>query len=356
VIKKVVKKNKVLVAMSGGVDSSVVAYLLKKRGYEVIGVFMKLGVDQGSAESAARRVAQKLGISIYPVNVAPAFKKNVINYFLDEYAQGKTPNPCINCNHFIKFGELFKLANELSCDFLATGHYVKNQKSKKSKKQIIYKLLKAEDGNKDQSYFLYNLTQEQLAKILFPLGDYAKVEIKKIAAKAGLPNQKNESQDICFLAGDHNDFLRGKLNLKTGPIILEGEGEKKNIGVHQGLPLYTIGQRRGVEIGGSGPYYVLRSDYQNNILYVTKDHDDAKFYLDNFSVKDVNWVSGDMPKLPLNCEVIIRYRHKPVECVVTGRQKNTLYVRLKNKERAITPGQSAVFYKKNMILGGGIIT
>jgi tRNA-specific 2-thiouridylase len=348
-------RKKALIAISGGVDSSAAALLLQKNNYELIGVYMKLGVDQGDSESAARQVCRKLGIKFYPYNVAPKFKKEVINYFLDSYAGGITPNPCVNCNRFIKFGELLKFAEDLGCDYLATGHYVKKQESKKARKQIKYKLLKARDTNKDQSYFLYNLTQGQLSKILFPLGDYTKVEIKKIAAEAGLPNQKNESQDICFLPGDHNDFLKKKLKLESGKIVLREKEQERVIGQHQGLPLYTLGQRKGIDIGGSGPFYVSGFNNKKNILYVTDSHDDPLLYRNQFAIKQLNWISGCRPKLPFKCEAVIRYRHQPVSCIIMGSDDNFI-VELDKPERAITPGQSAVFYKKNEVIGGGIVS
>jgi len=346
---------KVLIAMSGGVDSSVAAYLLKQKGYAVLGVFMRLGVEQGNAEAAARRVCRQLGIKFYPFDISRRFQKEVINYFVDSYKKGITPNPCVNCNKLIKFGELFKLAEQLECDYLATGHYVKNQKSKIKNKKCLFKLLKAEDDNKDQSYFLYNLTQGQLGRILFPLGDFKKEKIKKIAIGLNLPNLKTESQDICFLQGDHNDFLKNKIKLKPGPIVLLEKKKEKVIGEHRGLPLYTVGQRRGVEIGGTGPYYVLRCDYQKNILYVTTNHDDPLLHSKKVSLKNINWISCIAPKFPLHCTAVIRYRHKGVPCIVREEQGSALFVRLKSHERAITPGQSVVFYQGDEVLGGGVI-
>ncbi|MDD4332789.1 MAG: tRNA 2-thiouridine(34) synthase MnmA [Patescibacteria group bacterium] len=391
------KKRKIIVAISGGVDSSVTAMILKKAGYEVMGVFMRLGVENKNAEDAARHVCQKLGIKFYPVNLAPEFKKEIINYFLESYERGITPNPCVKCNKFIKFGKLLQIARELGADYLATGHYVKSKKYKVKSKKYLYKLIKGKDESKDQSYFLYTLTQEKLQKILFPLGDYKKEDIKKIAAKAGLPNLKTESQDVCFLPGEHNEFLKGKIKLKPGKIIAltsakplpgsatpllirRGDGGEV-VGEHKGLPLYTIGQRRGVEIGGTGPYYVVKCDYKKNILYVTSDHDDPLLYSDKFYLSNVNWVSCAEPKFPFKCEVVIRYRHKPIKCTlapcpspclagrqasqargakkeqgnVAWEQDNALFARLEKPERAITAGQSAVFYKGDEILGGGII-
>ena len=368
------KCSKVVIAISGGLDSSAAAFLLQKRGLEVIGMFMKLGIDQNNSEATARRACQKLGIRFYPVNFASQFKKEVIDYFLDSYAQGLTPNPCVKCNQIIKFGFLLAQAKKIGADFLATGHYVKNtktQKHKNTKTKLVYKLFRGKDKNKDQSYFLYNLTQEQLARVLFPLGDYTKAEVKKIADKAKLPYLVKESQDVCFLTGDtirqaqarHNDFLKKHLNLKFGKIkTLDG----KKVGEHQGLPLYTIGQRRGVEIGGIGPFYVARCDYKTNTLYVVSDRDDPVLYSDELIAENVNWIVGREPALPLRCEAVIRYRHKPVECIIEigdypaqlkkKQDNNHKYlIKFKKPQRAITPGQSVVFYHCDEVLGGGVI-
>lgn len=352
-------KKRIAVAMSGGVDSAVAAKLLVDQGHEVIGMFMRLGVNEEDSEAAARRVCQKLNIKFYPINLTQEFRKEVMDYFLDSYAQGLTPNPCVKCNQLIKFGALLEQAEKIGADYLATGHYVKKSK-------IIYKLYRGKDENKDQSYFLYNLTQRQLARVLFPLGDYAKEEVRKIADRAKLPYLTKESQDICFLKGDHNDFLRQRLKLKPGPIILlrpsgtsyykeeEGEGLGKVIGEHQGLPLYTIGQRRGVEIGGIGPFYAAKCDYKTNKLYVISNGDDPVLYSDELAAEDVNWIAGQEPKMPLLCEAVIRYRHKPVKCEVKS-CGNKYLIKFNKAQRAVTPGQSIVFYQGDEILGGGVI-
>ena len=391
------KKKKAVIAMSGGVDSSAAAFLLQKQGYDVMGMFMRLGVvGLQENEAMARRVCQKLNIKFYPINFIAKFKKEIIDYFVDSYAQGLTPNPCVKCNQIIKFGSLLAQAKKIGADYLATGHYSRNVERITHNAKLVYKLFCGKDENKDQSYFLYNLTQEQLACVLFPLGDYTKTQVKKITDKAGLPYLKKESQDVCFLAGDHNDFLKKYLNLKSGPIIAltpnpspatqlrergakefisplsrdnrSGRGvggEGRVIGEHQGLPLYTIGQRRGVEIGGIGPFYVARCDYKTNTLYVVKDGDDPALYSDKLIAENVNWIVGIEPKLPLQCEAVIRYRHKPVECKVTELKaesykvescdKNKYLVVFTKPQRAITPGQSVVFYQGDEVLGGGII-
>lgn len=349
--------KKVLVAISGGVDSSAVAMLLKEKGYEIIGVHMRLGFNDSKGESAARAVCNKLGIKFYPVNLSEKFNKEVIDYFLQSYKNGLTPNPCVKCNKYIKFGELLKLVDQLDADYLATGHYIKKKVEKKSKNNIC-RLYKGKDNNKDQSYFLYNLTQEQLSKIIFPLGDSKKDEIKKITEKIELPHLKGESQDVCFLnvdgkIMDHNDYLKIYLDLKSGPIKTMGE---EIIGEHKGLPLYTIGQRRGVEIGGTGPYYVAKTDYKTNTLYVVNDINDNSLFSGSALIENVNFICNEKIKLPLECEAVIRYRHKPIKCVVENTQKEgQLKVTFKEKQRAVTPGQSLVLYDGEELLGGGII-
>ena len=400
------QKQKVIVAMSGGVDSSVSAYLLKKKGYEVEGLFMKLGHEQDEVERAVREVAEKLGVKLNIVDLSKAFKKEVIDYFLKSYQSGLTPNPCVKCNNYIKFGELFFYTREkLKGDYLATGHYVRKLDSREFKvpsggdlgvgnmrdiKKSLgnsngYKLYRGKDKGKDQSYFLYTLKQDTLRHVLFPVGNFVKDEVRKIADEAGVPYIKKESQDICFLYCDgravqHNEFLRANLKLKPGPIILLSRRDEAlprlkrgktvneeqdealprlyrgiKIGEHQGLPLYTIGQRREIRIGGTGPYYAARLDYKKNILYVVKDYDDPILYGQELTATEVNWVSGKSPELPFSCEAVIRYRHPAVKCLITKKVKNNYQVEFKKPQRAITPGQSIVFYKGNEVLGGGII-
>ena len=358
IVKK--KKQKILVGMSGGVDSSVAAKLLVSQGYEVAGVFLNFWKDQGinasdnrccSLESLidARKVAAKIGIPLYTFDFSKPFKKMVVNNFLSEYAAGRTPNPCVICNKTIKIGRLIKYAKSLGFDYVATGHYL-HIKKKGSK----YTLYKADDKTKDQTYFLYTFTQDELKHLLFPLGKYKKSEVRKLAAKHSLGVEtKAESQDICFLSGSHNNFLKKYLKLKTGPIKLLESGE--TIGKHQGLPLYTIGQRKGIEIGGTGPYYVASFDYDKNILYVVKTWNQEILYEDNLIAKNVNWLSGLELKKELACQAVIRYGHKAEKCVVIPKSKYQCLVKFKTPQRAVTPGQSVVFYDKNEVLGGGLI-
>jgi len=349
--------------MSGGVDSSVAAHILKKQGHELIGVFLHFWKDSdmgggGRIENKccslealmdARRVCRKIGMPLYTTNFSEEFKENVVDNFLSEYARGNTPNPCVQCNRFVKLGLLIKKARELGFDYVASGHYVSNEKHKEE-----FKLYRGKDENKDQSYFLYTLNQERLQRLIFPLGKYTKDKVRQMAEKAGLPvAQKSESQEICFITGkSHNKFLEKYLKLKKGSIKTFDD---KVRGEHKGLPLYTIGQRRGIEIGGTGPFYACKMNYKTNTLYVVDDVDDKRLFSDNLKAKDVNWISGIEPKLPFKCEAVIRYRHKPVACEILKNKRGVYEVKFNKDQRAITPGQSVVFYNKDEVLGGGII-
>lgn len=368
------KKN-VIVAMSGGVDSSVAALLMKEAGHNVIGVFMRLGHEATEAEAAARAVAHKLGIKFYGINLSFQFKEEVMRYFLDTYKCGETPNPCIRCNQQIKFGVMLRLMEDLRGDMLATGHYIKKETYKKHG-QEFYRIKRGRDRSKDQSYFLFTLTQERLAKIRFPVGGMEKEEVKKIAAKAGLPVLQKESQDICFLMKDgqiidHNEFIKDKIKLVPGPIVeLRSENlevrkdvrcqmsdvsrKEFEIGTHQGLPLYTIGQRKGVELGGTGPYYVAKTDYESNILYVVKDHDDPLLYNDKFYIVDTNWIAGEVEDI-FEAEVVIRYRHQPVKAAIKKIKDGVHQAVLDKPQRAVTPGQGAAVYLGDELVGGGMI-
>lgn len=353
-------KKKVLVAMSGGVDSSVAAQLLKNQGYEVAGVFLHFWKDESVGEKAenrccsleslmdAKAVAAKIGIPLYTFNFSEKFKKAVVNNFLGEYSAGRTPNPCVVCNREIKIGLLLKHARALGYDFVATGHYLNIKKV-----GLSYQLFKAKDKNKDQSYFLYTFKPDELSHLLFPLGGYNKPQVRKLAAKFALKVAgKAESQDICFLSGDHNNFLKKYLKLIPGDIRILETGEK--IGGHLGLPLYTIGQRRGL-VGGTGPYYVAKFDYAKNILYVVKNWNEDILYKSELIAKKVNWLSGLAPKKILKCEAVIRYGHKAVKCTVGAKNKTDFFVKFNQAQRAVTPGQSVVFYDKKQVLGGGVI-
>jgi tRNA-specific 2-thiouridylase len=354
------KKIKVAVGLSGGVDSSVAAALLKKQGYDVLGIFMHFWSDPHYAEKQnlankccsvdaqndARRVAEQLDIPLYTFNLDQNFKQYIVDNFLNQYQQGLTPNPCIRCNQFIKFGLFWDKAKALSCDYIATGHYVRLKKDKK-----VYHLVEAKDKTKDQSYFLYRLNQKVLRHCLFPVGGYKKSQIRILAKKLKLPVfNKRDSQEICFVPEkDHYSFLQRYLKLKPGDIITD-QGVK--IGRHQGLPLYTLGQRKGIELSG-GPWYVIDLNFKNNQLVVTNNKTHPALFNDIMYLSDINWLHK--VKLPVKLEVRIRYMHKGNMAMIRELNESSLEVKFKTKQRAITPGQSAVFYRNGEVLGGGII-
>ena len=374
---KHMKKKKVICAISGGIDSSVAAALLKKQGYDVIGVFMRfwypeapqINADRNAdlrrnenrccsaeAQADARKVAAQLKIPFYTLNLEKEFKKRVVDYFIEEYKKGRTPNPCVECNRWIKFKFLMEKALALKADYIATGHYARIKFV--NSKQVRYSLMTAKDKTKDQSYFLWTLTQNQLKRILFPIGDYKKKEVRAMAKKWGLPvYEKRESQEICFLDTDLRGFLKSRIHAEKGPIVTT-KGEK--VGEHEGLAFYTIGQRKGIKIGGIGPFYVVGKDFKKNTLIVAKSEQAPELYKKEMIVEKVNWISGKEPNFPLRCRVKIRYLHPASLATITKIQdtknkKQKYLVVFDKKQRAITPGQSAVFYRRNEVLGGGII-
>jgi len=357
------KNKKVVVAMSGGVDSSVAAALLKRAGFDVIGVFM-IFWQEGSqnqrwnkccspeAQMRASEVAKKLNIPFYVLDLRKEFKRKIVDYFLKEIKKGVTPNPCVECNRIIKFGLLLEKAKMLGAEFLTTGHYARKRELKiKNEKLKIYKLLKARDKEKDQSYFLWRLNQDQLQHIIFPLGNLTKKEVKNLAHKLKLPvSGISESQEICFVGNSFEEFLKRHLDLRPGEII---DKEGKILGKHKGLALYTIGQRKGIGLSG-GPYYVLKKDTKNNLLIVTKNEKDL--YKKELVAREVNWISGKSPQFPIKVKAKIRYLHKPASAIVYGmKSQGKIKVVFDKPQRAITPGQSVVFYKREEVLGGGII-
>lgn len=363
--------------MSGGVDSSVAAKLLKDQGYDPTGIFLHFWKEEVEGEQKenkccstkalmdARGVANRIKIPFYTFNFYDIFKEKIVDNFISEYEEGKTPNPCVRCNRYVKLGLLIERAKELGYSHVASGHYARIKKEIPNSKLQIPKirLFRPKDKEKDQTYFLYALTQEQLRHLLFPLGDYTKDEVRVMAKKAGLEiAEKKDSQEICFISGSsHNDFLKRNLVLKKGQIkILESD---KVVGEHLGLPLYTIGQRKGIEIGGIGPFYVAKLDYKTNTLYVVNDANHPALHEKSLKASDVNWISGEKPEMPLKCEAVIRYRHKPVKCTVApisppfkkGTRGIDYIVEFDEPQRAVTPGQSVVFYDGDEVLGGGII-
>ena len=353
--------RRIFVAMSGGVDSSVAAALLKGQGFKVTGVFFKpWQPENGIAfcnwqkdRQDAMKVAVKLGIPFLTWDFSKEYEKKVAKYIVSSYRNGYTPNPDVMCNKEIKFGLFLKKALEHGADYIATGHYARKRevKSKKSKiKNSEYELLKAKDENKDQTYFLWTLTQKKLKYCLFPIGDYTKPEVRQIAKKLSLLNwDKKDSQGVCFIGDlDMRGFLKEFIKPKGG-IVKNLKG--KIIGSHDGVAYYTIGQRHGFKINvSSDPYFVIKKDLKNNTLYVGKNKSKNSV----IKLKNVSWISGKPEKSGLMIDVKIRYRNKSLPAIIkTGPKKLDLRF-LKTPESA-TPGQSVVIYKGQKILGGGII-
>lgn len=352
-------KPRVVVAMSGGVDSSVAAALLVEEGYDVIGIMLRLWSEPGleafnrcctpEAMSLARRVAAHLDIPFYVYDVRETFHEHIVQFFMDGYARGNTPNPCMMCNRHIRFGALLQHAESLNADFLATGHYARLSRTEDGAIQ----LLRALDRGKDQSYVLSILNQKQLSRALFPVGGYTKPEIRVIAERFGLPTaSRPDSQDLCFLAGgDYRDFLHRHMpDIEMPGVIVNKQGQK--LGDHTGLAGYTIGQRKGLGIAAPQPLYVLEKDIPSNTLIVgTQDELGA----DEFWTDEVNWVSGLSPSHPFRAEIKIRYTAREVTGVVTPQMDGGVHVSLDYPVRDITPGQAAVFFNDDMVLGNGII-
>ena len=351
--------NTVAIAMSGGVDSSVSAALLKQQGYHVIGMMLRLWSEPGKQDSnrccspdsmaLARRVAAKLDIPFYAVDAKEIFRATVVQAFLDGYARGGTPNPCLICNRSVKWEFLLKHALALGADHLATGHYAR----KKNNAQGQFQLLRAVDRGKDQSYALHLLTQEKLSRALFPVGDYSKNEIRRLAAEFGLPTAtRSDSQDLCFLAGeDYREFLKRNApeTGRPGKIMTRGG---KILGTHPGLAYYTIGQRKGLGIAWPVALYVLGKEASSNTLVVgTAD----ELGLSGLTAVNVNWISGEPPAAAFRAEVKTRYTAKAAWSEVTPLDDNRALVRFDDPQRDITPGQAAVFYEGEVVLGGGTI-
>ena len=345
--------------MSGGVDSSVAAALLKEQGYDVMGMMLRLWSEPGKEESnrcctpdsmaQARRVAAKLDIPFYVIDAKDVFRDTVVQYFLDGYARGETPNPCLVCNRQIRWTFLLDHALALGAEYMATGHYVRITRDAQGKSQ----LLRAVDRSKDQSYVLHVLTQEKLKHALFPVGDYPKPEIRAIAERHGLPTaSRKDSQDLCFLAGeDYRNFLQRNAAemLKPGEILTR---DGRSVGAHTGLANYTIGQRKGLGVASAVPLYVLGKNAITNTLIVgTQDELGSR----ELMARDVNWVSGDAPQEPFRAEVKIRYTAKEAEALVTPLDANRVQVRFEAPQRDITAGQAAVFFQGDLLIGGGII-
>lgn len=347
-----------VVAMSGGVDSSVAAALLKEQGYDVTGMMLRLWSEPGKEDSnrcctpdsmaQARRVAARLDIPFYVIDAKDVFRETVVQYFLDGYARGETPNPCLLCNRQIRWTFLLNHALALGADYMATGHYVRIREEDGKKV-----LLRAVDPSKDQSYVLHVLTQEKLKYALFPVGDYPKPEIRAIAEKFGLPTaSRKDSQDLCFLAGE--DY-RGFLQRNAAEMLKPGRIETRDgelIGEHNGLANYTIGQRKGLGVASPVPLYVITKNAESNTLIVGTKEEMGTVEL---TARDVQWVNGETPVDPFRADVKIRYTAKEVPAWVKPLEGNQAQVKFDAPVRDATKGQAAVFYQGELMLGGGII-
>lgn len=356
-------KKKVLLGMSGGIDSTVSAKILLDKGYEVIGVFMQMIPSHKKKYESVKSISQKLGIEVFRVNVSQEFKKEVIDDFVKKYESGRTPNPCVMCNPRIKFKKLLELADKKNIDYVSTGHYARIEKKVSDEKEI-YELKEGIDKKKDQSYFLYNLGQKELRRIIFPLGDYIKNNVKNIAYKEEIfDKNKKESQDICFIEdNDTKNFLsKFASKLKKNGNVVDKSGVK--IGSHKGLIYYTVGQRSNIsdlclkkskmniDKDRIPPLYVIKLDIVKNQLVLGKKED---LFEDTLVVEDVNWIDSRENEKIFCVEAKIRSSGKKSKCMLKYRDNN-LFVKFEKKQRAIASGQSIVFYKNNIVLGGGVI-
>jgi tRNA-specific 2-thiouridylase len=352
---------KIMVAMSGGVDSSLAAALLHEQGHEVVGVTMHLWDDDDArlAESlccaqemaeSARRVCAQLGVPYYVFNYQREFRRHVMDYFVQAYTQGFTPNPCLECNREIKFRALLARAHALGFAYVATGHYARIAPGRQA---ATFELRRALDRDKDQSYMVYMLGQADLARLMFPIGELTKPQVRELAAARGLASaDRPESQDICFVpGGDYRNLLREEApeSLRPGPIVdLQG----REVGRHEGLPLYTVGQRRGLGLGGGQPRYVVDLDLARNALVVGPPE---AILRERLEVDGVSFVAGAAPAGPFSCEVQVRAHADPAPALATPLEGGRLAVRLAEPLKAITPGQAAVLYAGERVLGGGRI-
>ena len=351
---------RVAIAISGGVDSSVAAALLKDKGFEVIGLHMKLyrGPENDIRNKSccsidetldARLACHRLGIPFYAIDYQQEFRETVINYFIEGYASGNTPNPCVMCNKKIKSSLLLKKATELDCEHLATGHYARISSNPYTGNT---QLSRPQDLSKDQTYFLHGIPSEDLNRLMFPLSEITKTEVRKIARKLRLSAaNKPDSQEVCFVPKDYREFLKNEMNETPLPgkfTSISGEV----LGEHKGIPFYTIGQRKGLGINDTTPYYVVKIDKENNRIILGKEND---LYSKTIYVSSVNWVSISAPATSISAFVKLRYAHHGANATLIPESRNKVRLELENPERAVTPGQAAVFYQDNILLGGGKI-
>jgi tRNA-specific 2-thiouridylase len=339
-------KGKVAVALSGGVDSSAAALLLKEAAYEVIGIHMRLW-DSPSFDYQAHRaenICRILGIPYHQVDLQKEFESSVVDYFCQEYQQGRTPNPCVACNQHIKFGLLLDKALSLGADYLATGHYARVEHSRDG-----HRLLKAADTSRDQSYFLYTLNQEKLGRVLFPLGEYSRDEVKRMAKQAELPAATRSSQDICFISQkNYGAFLSQRFSTPPGDIV-DVQGNK--LGQHRGIAFYTIGQRHGLGLASGKPLYVIRIESEHNRIVLGPE---KELHSQKLTAQKLTWTSGEAPREPITVKAKIRYKSKEAEAILFPRN-DSVDVHFAQPQKAVTPGQAIVFYNADEVLGGGII-
>jgi len=355
------KRQRVVCGMSGGVDSSATAALLIEQGYDVIGITLKLWPQDcvnraedkccgPQAVTDARAVCDKLGVPYYLIDEAAEFQKHVIQYFADEYKAGRTPNPCVMCNQNLKFGRLIDRADQLGADFIATGHFARIEKSADGSRHL---LKRGHDARKDQSYFLFSLRQDQLARAIFPLGDKTKSDTREVARHCNLKTaDKEESMEICFVPDNNYGGFLQQANLvqKTRGDIVDLHGHV--LGQHDGIAFYTIGQRKGLGITTSKPVYVVELDVENNRVVVG---DDSALDRDEFTADRCNWHPFEKLTEPIEVTAKIRYNHPGTSATISPLENNRVKVKLHSPQRAITPGQAAVFYQDDLVVGGGWI-
>ncbi len=355
--------KKVMIGMSGGVDSSVAAAILLEKGYEVVGATLQIWPDMSeerqkneggccslSAVEDARRVAERLGIPYYVLNFKDIFEKKVVNYFKEEYLDGKTPNPCIACNRYVKFEEMLNKAVSMGMDYVATGHYAKIEFDEKLNR---YLLKKSVTEKKDQTYALYNLTQEQLSRTLMPIGDFEKDRVRELAKEVGMTNaSKPDSQEICFVEdNDYGRFIRENTSSKIKPgFFVDNAGNV--LGRHKGIVNYTIGQRKGLGIAFGKPMFVVKIDTESNSIVLG---DETEVFSDKLVASDLNYISIDKLESELRVKAKIRYSAKEADATIYPIGHGRVEVKFDEPQRAITPGQSVVFYDEDVVVGGGVI-
>jgi tRNA-specific 2-thiouridylase len=343
---RLVSERQVAVALSGGVDSSAAALLLTEAACQVIDVHMRLWDSSGFDDQARRAedICRILGVPYHQVDLQKEFESCVVDYFCREYQQGRTPNPCVACNQQIKFGLLLDKALSLGADYLATGHYARVEHSRDG-----HRLLKAADIRRDQSYFLYTLTQEKLGHVLFPLGEHSKDEVRQMAKQAGLPIAAESSQDICFISQkNYGAFLRERFGPTPGDVV---DAQGKKLGRHQGIAFCTVGQRHGLGLASGEALYVIRIEPERNRIVLAHENE---LYSERLTARELNWISGTAPREPVTVRAKVRYKSRDAEAIVFP-PDDSVDVHLTQPQKAVTPGQAVVFYNGDEVLGGGTI-